>query len=67
MMLEGERPSECEYCWKVEDMGRDNISDRVFKTEIFKDSDIQKSVDMPWDNNVNLKTLEISFDRACNF
>jgi hypothetical protein len=67
MMQEGERPAECEYCWKVEDMGKDNISDRVFKTEIYKDEDIQKSVDLPWEENVNLKTLEISFDRACNF
>jgi organic radical activating enzyme len=67
MMQEGERPAECEYCWKVEDMGKNNISDRVFKTEIFTDKDIQKTVDMPWEENVNLKTLEISFDRACNF
>jgi organic radical activating enzyme len=67
LMQEGERPAECEYCWKVEDMGKDHISDRVFKTEIFTDEDIEKSVEMPWDNNVNLRTLEISFDRACNF
>ena len=66
-MQEGERPAECEYCWKVEDMGKDHISDRVFKTEIFKDEDLEKSMEMPWDENVNLKTLEISFDRACNF
>ena len=66
-MQEGKRP-ECEYCWKVEDMGKDNISDRVFKTEIFKDEDIHKSAEMPWDEkNVMLRTLEISFDRACNF
>ena len=31
-MLDGERPSECEYCWKIEDIKRNNISDRVFKT-----------------------------------
>ena len=67
MMQEGERPAECEYCWKVEDMGKQHISDRVFKTEIFKDEDIAKTSTMPWEENVNLKTLEISFDRACNF
>ena len=27
-MLAGERPTECEYCWKIEDIGRDSISDR---------------------------------------
>jgi organic radical activating enzyme len=67
MMLKGERPQECEYCWKVEDIGRDNISDRVYKTEIFSDEDIQASAEMPWDENVTLRTLEIAFDRACNF
>ena len=67
LMQEGQRPAECEYCWKVEDMGKNHISDRVFKTEIFTDDDIAKSVVMPWEENVNLRTLEISFDRACNF
>lgn len=67
MMQEGERPQECEYCWKVEDIGRNNISDRVYKTEIFKDEDIHATVEMPWDEDVTLRTLEISFDRACNF
>ncbi len=67
MMLEGERPQECEYCWKVEDIGRNNVSDRVYKTEIFDEADIQKTTEMPWDYDVNLKTLEIAFDRACNF
>ena len=42
-MQEGKSPAECEYCWKVEDMGKDHISDRVFKTEIFKDEDVEKS------------------------
>ena len=67
MMQEGERPQECEYCWKVEDIGRDNISDRVYKTEIFSDKDVQATADMPWDEDVTLRTLEIAFDRACNF
>ena len=67
MMLEGMRPHECEYCWKVEDIGRDNISDRVYKTEIYKDEDIAASTQLPWDADVDLKTLEISFERTCNF
>jgi organic radical activating enzyme len=66
MMLAGERPRECEYCWKMEDMGKDAVSDRVFKTIIYEDSDIQKIAQMPWEENVNLKTFEISFDRVCN-
>ena len=35
MMLNGIRPNECEYCWKIEDIGKDHISDRVMKTITF--------------------------------
>ena len=66
MMLEGERPAECEYCWKIEDMGKDSVSDRIFKTIIYKDEELDSINSSSWDSNVNLKTFEISFDRVCN-
>jgi organic radical activating enzyme len=66
-MLEGTRPDECEYCWKIEDIGRDNISDRVFKTIIYSDEKINEIVKAPWNQDVDLETLEIAFDRTCNF
>ena len=34
-MQAGNRPKGCEYCWKIEDMGRDAISDRVYKSKIY--------------------------------
>ena len=67
MMQQGIRPAECSYCWKVEDVGRDNISDRVFKSKIYSDEDILALKDRPWDKDINLKTVEVSFDRTCNF
>lgn len=66
MMKEGKRPPECEYCWKMEDMGKDAVSDRTFKSIIYTDEELQKAFDMDSDENVNLKTLEIAFDRTCN-
>jgi len=66
MMIEGARPSECEYCWKIEDIGKDNVSDRVFKTIIYKDEELDSIYNKPWDYDAELKTLEISFDRVCN-
>lgn len=66
-MQNGIRPPECEYCWKIEDIHRDNISDRVFKTMIYSEQDIAKIASMPPQQDVNLKTLEIAFDRSCNF
>jgi len=67
LMQEGKRPQECEYCWKIEDIGRDNMSDRVYKTAVFEEADILKTAKADWQENTMLKTLEISFDRTCNF
>lgn len=66
-MLEGTRPSECDYCWRIEDMGRDAVSDRVFKTVIYKEEEIAEAGKLDASVDVNLKTLEIAFDRTCNF
>jgi len=67
MMQEGARPKGCEYCWKIEDMDKDAISDRVYKTLIYKDEDIDIAFNTPRNEDINLKTLEIAFDRTCNF
>jgi organic radical activating enzyme len=61
----GKRPSGCEYCWKLEDAG--TISDRVYKSKIYNQTDLLYASQMPYEQDVNLKTLEISFDRTCNF
>ena len=66
-MQQGERPSGCEYCWKIEDIGRDNISDRVYKTVIYSDEDLENAYRLPYTEDVNLRSLEISFDRVCQF
>lgn len=67
-MLDGVRPKECEYCWKIEDIGKDQVSDRVFKTIIYNEEDIKKcETELKDLENVNLKTLEIAFDANCNF
>ena len=65
-MIKGERPPECEYCWKIEDIGRDNISDRVYKSQIYKEKDIIAIAENDPYEDVIPKTLEISFDRTCN-
>lgn len=63
----GERPSGCEYCWKIEDMGYDFISDRIYKSKIYTQGELENARNSPYDSDVNLRTLEIAFDRTCNF
>ena len=66
-MIAGERPAGCEYCWKIEDMGRDAISDRVYKSRIYPIESLNEAFETPVHEDVNLRTLEIAFDRTCQF
>ena len=66
-MQRGQRPAGCEYCWKIEDMGRDAVSDRVYKSKIYTLEDITYAQHAPITEDINLRTLEISFDRTCQF
>lgn len=62
LMLNNERPSECGYCWKVED-NTGQMSDRVYKSVIYTHDEIESIQN---EHDVNPKTLEISFDNLCN-
>jgi organic radical activating enzyme len=66
-MQKGERPTGCDYCWRIEDIGRDNVSDRVYKTVIYSDEDLDRAYNTSPSEDINLRTLEISFDRTCQF
>jgi organic radical activating enzyme len=63
----GNRPKGCEYCWKIEDMGTEAVSDRVYKSKIYPIEALDKAYTTPHQDDVNLRTLEIAFDRTCQF
>lgn len=66
-MLEGKRPSECDYCWNVEDNSK-NFSDRVFKSsEPWSAPYFDEITTSNWRDNYNPKYVEVSFSNACNF
>ena len=67
LMLAGKRPAGCEYCWKIEDMGKDAVSDRVYKSKIYPIKALDEAYNTPHTEDVNLRTLEIAFDRTCQF
>jgi organic radical activating enzyme len=66
-MQRGERPAGCEYCWKIEDMGRNAVSDRVYKSKIYPIQALDEAYNTPVEQDVDLRTLEIAFDRTCQF
>lgn len=68
MMLEGERPKECQYCWNIEDAHPDNLSDRTFKSaDYWAYSRLNEISSAPWDKSVNPTYIELSFGNECNF
>jgi len=67
LMFEGVRPSECNYCWRVEDQG--NLSDRTVKSsdKIWALPYFNDIISKPWDDNVDPSYVEVSFSNVCNF
>jgi len=66
-MLRGQRPSECEYCWNVED-NSNQFSDRIYKSsEPWSMPYFDQIKDSKWRDNFNPKYVEVSFSNACNF
>lgn len=65
-MKKGERPSGCSYCWKIEDSGS-RASDRLYKSKIYGTEAFKSAYNTPTSDDVDLRTLELAFDRTCNF
>ena len=63
----GLRPSGCEYCWRIEDAKSDAVSDRPYKSVLYSEEELQDAFMLPHTEDVNLRTLEIAFDRTCDF
>jgi hypothetical protein len=66
-MLEGKRPSECQYCWNVEDTSS-HYSDRIFKSSepwSLPHMDTIKNLD--WREDFNPRYVEVAFSNTCNF
>ena len=67
-MLEGGQPAGCQYCWNIEAMGEDYVSDRKERNStIYTDERFQQIKNGAWDQNVNPQYIEISFGNECNF
>lgn len=67
MMLEGVRPPECDYCWRVEDQG-DSFSDRIYKSaERWAIPHLENIAHNHWNDDCDPSYVEVSFGNVCNF
>lgn len=65
LMLEGDRPDECSYCWNIEDTG--NLSDRHYRSgEPWAFERFDEVKNAPWDADVNPAYVEVNFSNVCN-
>jgi hypothetical protein len=66
-MLEDKRPSECQYCWNVENTST-SFSDRIFKSsEPWSEPYFEEISKSDWREDYNPKYAEVSFSNTCNF
>lgn len=67
-MLNGEQPSGCQYCWNIEALGPDYISDRHERNAgIYTEARMSEIESSDIDFNINPEYIEISFGNECNF
>ena len=68
MMLVGEKPKGCQYCWNVESLGGDHISDRMIRNQsIYTPERLEEITSNPWNYNINPEYIELAFSNECNF
>jgi uncharacterized radical SAM superfamily Fe-S cluster-containing enzyme len=65
LMLAGQRPSECSYCWSAENNGQ--LSDRHYRSgEPWAAEHYEEIVNAPWDMDATPSYVEVNFNHACN-
>lgn len=66
-MLNGDRPAECDFCWRIED-NTNEFSDRVYKSlDHYSVYDHDKIKKMTGNEDIFPGYVEISFSNVCNF
>jgi hypothetical protein len=66
LMLNGERPVGCNYCWKIEDTG--SRSDRVYRSGEYWAQNARNDIIETLDTgDIIPRYVEVNFNQACNF
>lgn len=66
-MLSNERPQECKYCWNVEDLGEEHISDRmVYSGFDWSMPHFEEVLSAGHEGNINPRYMEVDFGFECN-
>lgn len=67
-MMNGERPTGCDYCWRVEDTPGDNVSDRIIKSGFsWALPQVKTIVENPFNDKFTPNYVEVNLGDVCNF
>jgi organic radical activating enzyme len=67
-MLDGIQTAECDYCWKIENLNKDHISDRIYKsTYTWALPYVNDVVASGVGKDIDPTYVEVAFDSTCNF
>lgn len=67
-MLAGVQTKECDYCWRIENSNKENISDRIYKsTYPWALPHLDAVVESGLGENIDPAYVEVAFDTTCNF
>jgi pyruvate-formate lyase-activating enzyme len=67
-MLTGVQTKGCKYCWNIENLQQDHLSDRHLRSAaIYTDERFKTASTGKWDQSINPEYVEISFGNECNF
>lgn len=67
-MFNGDKPAGCQYCWNIEALGNDYVSDRKERNaSIYTEQRFEEILAEGPDFNVNPEYIEVSFGNECNF
>lgn len=68
LMLVGEKPEGCQYCWNVESLSDTHISDRMIRNEsIYTANRLHEITNNTWNYDINPEYIEVAFSNECNF
>lgn len=65
-MLAGKRPDECQYCWNIEDLSTEHVSDRHMKSSFSWSLPHMDQIKNDTYNNIPTY-LEVMFSNTCNY
>ena len=67
-MLRGVQTKGCQYCWNIENLPGEHISDRHIKSAtIYNPERLEAASKNKWNQNIDPEYVEISFGNECNF